>query len=226
MQPSERESAILTHLPLVHRLVRRVTRRVPDCMDKESLLGAGMVGLIQAVDAFDQARGVPFETYARIRIKGAVQDELRHMDYLTRDQRKLARTVVAARDALTRTLGRDVVEEEVAAAAKVSVDEVRQAAVDQAGPQAVDPWIMDETVTGTPWQEQQSAEATLADKQAMLRLQGALTRLTEREQLAMALYYDEGLTLAEIGEILHISQSRVSQILTEVKNYLRDELAD
>lgn len=222
---SKRDAAILEHMSLVHQVVRKISRRIPDSMDRESLLGAGMVGLIQAVDHFDVDKGVSFESYARIRIKGAVQDELRHMDYLTRDQRRVAKSVNEVRDQLTRSLGRDASEEEVAAEAQLTVEEVRTAYLQSTAPQALDPVVLDETVVSSQWEDEGSIEARVAQKEAVERVQAELLRLPEREQLIMSLYYEQSLNLAEIGAILDVSQSRISQIITKVKGLMRKRLA-
>lgn len=225
MQTSVRDREILQHMALVHQVVRKISRRIPDSMDRESLMGAGMLGLIQAVDHFDSDKGVSFESYARIRIKGAVQDELRHMDYLTRDQRRVAKSVTEARDKLTRTLGREVGDDEVAVQTEMTVEEVRTAVLQNNAPQAVDPSVMDETVIATPWQEMPNLEDEVARHEAVERVQAELGRLSERDRLIMSLYYEQNLNLAEIGGILDVSQSRVSQILTKVKGVLHKRLA-
>lgn len=221
-----REMTIMNNMTLVKRVVGKLSRRIPDTMDRESLFGAGVIGLIQAVDNYDESKGVPFETYARIRIKGAVQDELRTLDHLTRDQRKLVSSVADVRERLTKDLGRPVADDEIANACKLSVDEVRQGLLQQARPQALDPSVVDETVTGTLWQEQQSAEREVAERQQQHLVQRALESLPEREQMVMSLYFAEGLNLAEIGEILDVSQSRVSQIIAKVKRDLRTRLVE
>lgn len=188
-------------------------------------MGAGMVGLIQAVDGFDAGKGVSFESYARIRIKGAVQDELRHMDYLTRDQRRVAKSVSDAREQLVRTLGREVADDEIAEETELSLDEVRNATLQNNAPQAVDPSVMGETVVSTPWQDCADVEEEVARHEAVERVQVELMRLTERERMIMSLYYEESLNLAEIGAILDVSQSRVSQIITKTKALLKKRLA-
>lgn len=221
-----RDQTIIENMTLVKRVVGRLSRRIPDSMDRESLYGAGVIGLIQAVDHYDEAKGVPFETYARIRIKGAVQDELRSLDHLTRDQRKLVTSVTEARETLTRELGRRVDDEEVAESSDLSLDEIRMGTLQQSRPQALDPSVVDETVTGTLWQEQSNAEREVTTRQQRKLLQTALETLPEREQMVMSLYYAEGLNLAEIGSILDVSQSRVSQIIGKVKRDLAVRMAE
>ncbi len=225
MQTSARDRDILQHMPLVHQVVRKISRRIPDSMDRESLMGAGMLGLIQAVDHFDSDKGVAFESYARIRIKGAVQDELRHMDYLTRDQRRVAKCVSEAKERLTRSLGREVDDHEVAEKTELTVEEVRTAVLQNNAPQALDPSVMDEIVVSSPWQESTNVEDEVARHEAVERVQAELMKLSERDRMIMSLYYEENLNLAEIGGILDVSQSRVSQIITKVKGILRKRLA-
>lgn len=224
MQSVVRDQTILQHMGLVHHVVRKISRRIPDSMDRESLLGAGMVGLIQAVDHFDAEKGVAFETYARIRIKGAVQDELRHMDYLTRDQRRVAKSVSETKEQLTKELGREANDVEVAAEIDMSVDEVQTAIIHNNAPQALDPTILDETVIDGAWEEQEDTETKVARKQAVERVQAELEKLPERERMVMSLYYEQSLNLAEIGNILDVSQSRVSQIITKTKALLKKRL--
>lgn len=211
-------------MSLVHQVVRKISRRIPDSMDRESLMGAGMLGLIQAVDHFDSGKGVAFESYARIRIKGAVQDELRHMDYLTRDQRRVAKCVAEAKERLTRSLGREVGDDEIAAKVELTVEEVRTAVLQNNAPQALDPSVMDEIVVSSPWQESTNVEDEVARHEAVERVQAELMKLSERDRMIMSLYYEENLNLAEIGGILDVSQSRVSQIITKVKGTLRKRL--
>lgn len=224
--PSGRDATILDHLPLVNRMVRRVSRKLPSSMDKHALFGAAVEGLIFAVDHFDEDKGVSFESYARIRIRGALQDELRNLDHLTRDQRRLVTSVMEARDRLTRELGREVADDEVAESTDLSLEEVQRSQLCQLGPQVVDPCVMDETLSATPWQSPTGAEQALLQKQQRHLVEAALTTLTEREQLVMGLYYEEGLNLTEVGEILDVSPSRISQIISKVKRQLNEVLAD
>ena len=129
-----------------------------------------------------------------------------------------------ARDQLTRERGREVDDFEVAEEADISVETVRTATMNNAAPQSLDPSVLDETITSTPWQEEESAESELARKEAVFRVRTELMRLSERDQMVMSLYYEEGLNLAEIGAILDVSQSRVSQLITKVKGTLKKRL--
>lgn len=227
MQPQQtRDTSIVEHLPLVDSMVRRMARRLPNSMDKEALYGAAVEGLIYAVDHFDTSRGVSFESYARIRIRGALQDELRSMDHLTRDQRRLVSSVSESRERLTRQYGREVDDVEIAMDTQLPISEVRRSNMHQMSPQLLDPSIMDETVTGSTWQQPENAEAQVLEIERRALVEKELSRLSEREQLVMSLYFGEGLNLTEVGEIMDVSPSRISQIISRVKEQLRNQLAD
>ena len=211
-------------LPMVRRVVKQVQDHVPSGVDRDALMGAGMVGLLQAFQGFDPDRGVPFETYARIRVRGALQDELRSLDHLTRHQRRRARSVTESRAVLERD-GREAHDDEVARLARVSVEEVRESARYAYAPQSIDPLELGAQVVATPWQESVDQETALIHQQRVGLLAAALERLPTRERQVMGLYYEEGLTLQEIGDILGVTQSRVSQIIKQVRGRLRKRLA-
>lgn len=222
---SNRDDAeVLKYIPLVHRIVRNVTARMPTHTDRESLVGAGMVGLLCAFEKFDPDKGVVFEAYARIRIRGAIQDELRTMDHLTRGQRKSARQLSDAREQLVRDGGQAVSDEELASASALSVEEVQQSALLRAPPQSVDPMDLDNQLLNGTWQDRENQEEAALKKQQLSLIKQALGKLPDRDQAIMGMYYQDELTLAEIGSILKVSQSRVSQLIGRVKRRLRAEL--
>lgn len=211
-------------LPIVRRVVKQVQDHVPSGVDREALMGAGMVGLLQAFHGFDPDRGVPFETYARIRVRGALQDELRSLDHLTRHQRRRAKSVNECRTQLERQ-GQIADDEVVAKMANVTVAEVRESERYAAAPQMFDPMELGTQATATPWQDAIDQESRLIQRQRVSMLQAALQKLPEREQQIMAMYYEDGLTLQEIGDILGVTQSRVSQIIKQVRRRLQKRLA-
>ncbi len=222
----DRDAEIMQYVPLVYKVVRNITNRMPSFMDREALVGAGMVGLMSAVRKYDASKGVAFEAYARIRIRGAVQDELRTMDHLTRGQRKSTRSIHEAREDLQKKNGAPVDDLELAHDAKLTVEEVQQGALLRAPPQAVDPADLDQQNLSNPWQESESTEERVARREQLELVRAALRRLPERDQTIMGLYYEEELTLEEIGTIINVSQSRVSQLIGKVKRKLRAELAE
>lgn len=213
MQPSAQDARVLSYVPLVERVVETIKTTLPPGADREGLFSAGMIGLIQALERYDDSKGVTFEAFARLRIRGAVRDELRGRDHLTRSQRKL---VTRARAAL--------------AEAEASGDEIDLSAVDTADldlgalhsapPLSWDPTVLDDKITATPWQDAFDAEEWLATKQGLEHLQAALRTLPERERTLVSLYYDEELSLAEIGGVYGISPSRVSQLLARARTRL------
>lgn len=210
--PSPRDAQVLEFVPLVQRVVETVKTSLPPNADRDGLFGAGMIGLLQAIERFDADRGVAFEAYARLRIRGAVRDELRGRDHLTRTQRREVSSARAAVEAAERQPGAD---------AKVEQARARLAELQIAAPPASwDPMILDDRVTATPWQEAFDVEEWLATKQRIGHMRAALCTLPDRERQLVGLYYDEDLDLAEISELCGVSVSRVSQLLTRARRHL------
>jgi RNA polymerase sigma factor for flagellar operon FliA len=195
-----RDPEVLSFLPLVERIVHKVRRTLPRQAETDGLMGAGVVGLLQAMDRYDPSKGVAFEAYAALRIRGAVQDELRGLDHLTRTQRRKAQTAEAE--------GQDVA--------------VR--AVPFGAPLAYDPQVLDDTVVGSPWQDPADLEADLAQRERLAMLQEALQTAPTRDREVLGLYYDQELSLQEVGEVLGVSASRVSQLLSRSRARLRAQL--
>ncbi len=220
------DSEILAYLPMLKGVVRSVKGRVPSMVEGEALEAAAMLGLLQAFEGFDPTKGVPFETYARIRVRGAVQDELRGLDHLTRRQRRRVRSVAETREAIERETGRPADDASIAAGANITVQQLSRAAQLPAAPQAIDPSLLGEMAVESCWQEAEDIEESLIRRERAELLGEALARLPEREQNIMSLYYKEELTLQEIGDLLGVTQSRVSQIISKIKRQLRVELAD
>jgi RNA polymerase sigma factor for flagellar operon FliA len=208
--------------PLVRHVVERVAATLPKNVDHEDLYSAGVLGLLDAHAKFDTGKGVKFETYAVWRIKGAVLDQLRALDWVSRSMRRKARNLDGVTRLLDQKLGRAASEDEVARELRMSrrdfyrlLDHVRGAVLVS----------LDETRAG---EDQDSAtladhladpnavdlEARLADEQMRRVMLGTLDQLPEQERLVVALYYYEHLTLKEIGRTLGISESRVSQVHT------------
>lgn len=219
-----RDACVLAHVPLVEQIIRRMQRSLPRGFDRRSLLGAGMIGLLQAVDKFDPSKGVAFEAYARLRIRGAVQDELRSLDHLTRGQRQRSVQAQAGSDQLRAHHEGVVSDVDVAAATQLSVDDVRLAALHAAPPMSYDPQVLDDKVTCTPWQDAVDVEEWFAEKQALEQLRSALSALSERDRKMVTLYYGEDLTLREVGAMFDVSLSRVSQLLSRARAQLQAQL--
>jgi RNA polymerase sigma factor for flagellar operon FliA len=230
-----RERLILHFAPLVKYVASRVATGLPASVEQADLVSYGMFGLIDALEKFDPARGNKFETYAIPRIKGAIIDELRAMDWVPRSVRFKAREIEKAVSDLESMLKRAPSEREVAERLGVSVSELHDV-INQIS--FVSVLALDELLSvGNDRGEQVSLLDTLADKgtdptlgvegqETRALLAGAINSLSEREKIVVTLYYFEGLTLAEIGDILGVTESRVCQIHTKAVNQLRLQLVE
>lgn len=215
--------------PLVRHVVERVAATLPRNVDHEDLYSAGVLGLLDAHAKFDTGKGVKFETYAVWRIKGAVLDQLRALDWASRSMRRKARNLDGVTRKLDQKLGRAASEEEVARELKMSRDDFYRLLDHVRGAVLVS---LDETRT-SDGEEQGTLADHLADPNAIdleekleeVQQRDVLLRtidqLPEQERLVVALYYYEHLTLKEIGRTLGISESRVSQVHTRAMSRLR-----
>jgi RNA polymerase sigma factor FliA len=230
-----REKLILHYAPLVKYVASRVATGLPASVDQHDLVSYGMFGLIDALEKFEPGRGNKFETYAIPRIKGAIIDELRAMDWVPRSIRFKARELEKAQADLEAKLKRRPSEEELADRLGMSRRELHSM-VSQIS--FVSVLALDEVVSaGSDRGDQVTLMDTIADKgldptwgvesQEMRGLlAAAINSLSEREKIVVTLYYFEGLTLAEIGEILGVTESRVCQIHTKAVGGLRGQLSD
>ncbi len=224
-----KEDLLRRFAPLVRHVVERVASTLPRNVDHEDLYSAGVLGLLDAHAKFDRRKGVKFETYAVWRIKGAVLDQLRALDWVSRSMRRKARNLDGVTRALDQKLGRAASEDELARELKmtrpdfyrlldhvrgavlVSLDEVRSCDDQETttlGDHLADPRAVD-------------MDVRLEEEQTRLVLLRTLDQLPEQERLVVALYYYEHLTLKEIGRTLGISESRVSQVHTRAMSRLR-----
>jgi len=229
-----REKLILHYAPLVKYVASRVATGLPASVEQADLVSYGMFGLIDALAKFDLERAIKFETYAIPRIKGAIIDELRAMDWVPRSVRFKAREIEKAFSALESKLKRAPSEKEISEHMGISLSELHDV-VNQIS--FVSVLALDETVNvGQDRGERVSLVDTLADKgfdpgtgvesqETRGMLAAAINALSEREKIVVTLYYFEGLTLAEIGEILGVTESRVCQIHTKAVGVLRCQLS-
>jgi RNA polymerase sigma factor for flagellar operon FliA len=230
-----REKLILHYAPLVKYVASRVATGLPSSVDQADLVSYGMFGLIDALHKFEPSRGNKFETYAIPRIKGAIIDELRAMDWVPRSVRFKQREIEKALTELETELKRQPSEQELADHLGVTRSELHSV-INQIS--FVSVLALDEAVSvGTDRGEQVSLIDTLADRgldptqglesqETRGLLAAAINSLSEREKIVVTLYYFEGLTLAEIGEILGVTESRVCQIHTKAVGGLRGQLAE
>jgi RNA polymerase sigma factor for flagellar operon FliA len=221
---SEHDEAVRKYAPTVYRVVRQVAERMPASVDREYLFSAGMVGLLDALSKYDPDKGIAFEAYARIRIKGAVLDELRSLDHLTRSMRRKSRSVADSRTELEKAEGEPVGDDAVAENLGVSIEEVQVSRNRKAPPEVVDPSTLDTLALSALWDQPGDASEVMEWDEHVKLLSKALAELPERNRLVIALYYEAELTLQEIGEVLGVTQSRISQILRKTVEMLRERL--
>ncbi|RFA28530.1 RNA polymerase sigma factor FliA [Alkalilimnicola ehrlichii] len=219
---------VVRHASLVKRLAHHMIMRLPPAVQLDDLIQAGMIGLLEAARQYDASQGASFQTYASIRIRGAMLDEMRRLDWTPRSVHRKAREVAEAVRALEHETGRDPSDHEVAERLDISLDEYHHIlqdvstskifSIDQEDPElgeAHEPAGTGPTPLGLL--EEDGFRGALVE---------AIAELPERERLVMALYYDEELNLREIGEVLGVSESRVSQIHGRIMIKLRGMMAD
>ncbi len=231
-----RDRLILTYAPLVKYVAGRLGSGLPAHVDENDLVSYGLLGLIGAIERFDPNRDIKFETYAIARIKGSIIDELRAMDWVPRSVRSRARDIERAIGELERKLMRAPTDEEISEKLGVTVDDLNDslseigrssiAALDElwtiSSGGGGDQVALIDTIEDTQGPEPQTELAQTELKEA---LGEAIARLPEREKLVVTLYYYEELTLREIGEVLGVTESRVSQLHTKAILRLKARLA-
>ncbi|MBA2765763.1 MAG: RNA polymerase sigma factor WhiG [Solirubrobacterales bacterium] len=231
-----REQLIVAYSPLVKYVAGRLASGLPAHVEEADLISYGLLGLMNAVERFELEREIKFETYAITRIRGAIIDELRSQDWVPRSVRSRARDIERANAKLENRLQRAPTDEEMAAALDISVEEFQEsllqiststiAALDElwtVSDSSGDQVSLLDTLhdPGAPDPSRAVDESELKD-----RVADAIARLPEREKLVVALYYYENLTLREIGEVLGVTESRVSQLHTKAVLRLRSRMSD
>ncbi len=216
---------------LVKRIAQHMVARMPASVQVDDLIQSGMIGLIEASKKYDASRGASFETYAGIRIRGAIVDEIRRGDWVPRSVHRNARRISETISHIEAKLGRDAKDSEVAEAMGVELDEYYAMSSDALSGRL---FSIDESYNGeeTSIVEQTESPAFQhpfegVQSDALKKsLVNAIEQLPERERLVLSLYYDEELNLKEIGEVLGVSESRVSQIHSQAALRLRAKLKD
>ena len=225
-----REQLIVHYSPLVKFVAGRVAAGLPAGTDTGELVGTGIFGLMDAVDRFDPSLGFKFETFAVPRIKGAILDGLRAQDWVPRSVRSRSRQIENAVASLSHTLKRAPTDEELCAELNIDAEELQRwlgtIAVANVGP-------LDHVVAGSTQGEvrqlppsiDDGPDAVVEDRELRQVMRTEIRNLPERERTVVALYYDEGMTLAEIGSVLGVTESRVSQIHSKAIIMLRSQLS-
>ncbi|HLM62791.1 MAG TPA: FliA/WhiG family RNA polymerase sigma factor [Acidimicrobiales bacterium] len=229
-----RDALILHYAPLVHYVAGRVAVNLPRTVDRSDLFGSGVFGLIDAIEKFEPARGFRFETYAIARIKGNMVDELRSLDWVPRSVRRKARAIEDACVQLEADLCHPPSDEEVADALDMTLDQLQTALAQVSLVNLVtfDAMVSrsidgnDVLTVGDTLVDRADGPVDVVEVAEMRRsLADAIDRLSERERQVVSLYYFDGLTLAEIGEVLGVTESRACQIHGKVVLQLRLRMA-
>jgi RNA polymerase sigma factor for flagellar operon FliA len=229
---ASRDELIIEHLPLVKYLVGRIVPQLPPHLDSQDLMSAAVIGLINAADRFDHTRGVLFKTFAEQHVRGTILDELRSYDVLSRSTREKYKRLEREVIILEHRLGRNPTSEEVAGALNIGLNEYHE--------------LLDDIHVFTfisiddSWEDADGNSLCLADvlsegdarnpQQQVIKMQLAealglaIETLPEKERLAVTLYYNEDLNLKEIGEALGLTESRISQLLSQAMVRLRGKL--
>jgi RNA polymerase sigma factor for flagellar operon FliA len=223
------DDLVTKHGALVKRIAYHLMSRLPPSVQADDLIQAGMIGLLEAAKNYDASQGASFETYAGIRIRGAMLDEIRRTDWTPRSVHRKARQVAEAVRTIENQVGRDARDSEVAEVLGISLEEyhkilqdatgARVFSIDEPGHSGDEPDPTLQEQPNEPLDNLQSANFKTA-------LATAISGLPERERLVMAMYYDEELNLREIGEVLGVSESRVCQIHGQALIRLRARMGD
>ena len=229
VEKTSADQLVEQHAPLVKRIAHHMLARLPANVLVEDLIQAGLMGLIEAARNYDASKGASFETYAGIRIRGAMIDDVRRGDWVPRSVHRNSRRVSDAIHAIETRLGRDASDQEVADELEVTLDEYHHMLQDSSSSKlfSFDELTSDEEgyetqIAGSALNPQDSIE-TDAMRQGLAE---CIAGLPERERLVLALYYDEELNLKEIGIVLGVSESRVSQIHSQAAMRLRSRMSE
>ncbi len=220
---------VLQHVPLVKRIAYHLLNKLPDSVLLDDLIQTGMLGLLEAVKNYDASQGASFETYAGIRIRGAMLDEVRRSDWTPRSVHKKARMVAEAIRAIENKTGQDAKDKDVATYLSIGLDEYHKILQDSTSSRTFSieelaqsgDHILDQCIEKDAGPAEKQLKADF--KKALAQ---AITDLPEREKLVISLYYDDELNLKEIGQVLDVSESRVSQISSQAMLRLRARLAE
>jgi RNA polymerase sigma factor FliA len=219
------------YAPLVRRLGLQLVAKMPASVDLDDLLQAGMIGLLDAAGRYKEDQGAQFETYASQRIRGAMLDELRSNDWLPRSLRKTSREVESAVHHVEQQLGRSASETEIADQLKMPLSDYQHLLQDLHGSQLIYYEDFDRSADDEPFLDRYCVDksdplAALLDEGLRAALIDAIERLPAREKLLMSLYYERGLNLREIGEVMEVTESRVCQLHSQAVARLRAKLRE
>ena len=221
------DNIVSRHAVLVKRIAYHLINRMPDNVQVDDLIQAGMLGLLEAASNFNPGLGASFETFAGIRIRGAMLDELRKLDWTPRSVHRKYRAVSEAIQAVELRKGSDASDAEIAQQLGVSLSEYHQILIDSNSARlfSVDE-IEDKGDYQLPASEEKTPYESLSEKEYQRQLVDSINSLPKKEQRVMSLYYDDELNFREIGQVLEVSESRVCQIHGQAVLRIRSKMAD
>ena len=229
---ADKNHLLTEHMPLVKRLAHHMKAKLPPSVEVDDLVQAGMIGLLDAINRYEDNHGAQFETYAVLRIRGAMLDELRNSDWMPRSTRQNMRKVEAAMEALQQRLGRPASESEIAKSLKMSLADYQEMLGDSGGHQLIYYEDFHDSEEGSDgFLDRYAVDdadplRSLLDTGFRQAVIDAIDNLPPREKMLMGLYYEEELNLKEIGAVMGVSESRVSQLHTQAVSRLRAALKE
>jgi RNA polymerase sigma factor FliA len=228
LSPEEREQLILEHLPQVRLIARRIHDRLPESVSLDDLISTGIVGLINAIDRFDPTQNVKLKTYAEYKIRGAILDSLRGLDWAPRQQRKRAKQIEAAINSAEQRLHRTPTEEEIASELGQTIDEYHEWLVDSRGltlgslESVTNPDDENRNLLKFVADDEEAWPSRVVERQELQSLLAeAIETMPYIEKTVLSLYYHEELTLREISKVVNLHESRISQLKTQAIMRLR-----
>ena len=221
------DNIVSRHAALVKRIAFHLINRLPDSVQVDDLIQAGMLGLLEAASKYKTNQGASFETFAGIRIRGAMLDEIRKLDWTPRSVHRKYRAVSEAIKAVEGRNGCDASDREIAEEMGVSLKEYHQILVDSNSARLFSMEALEEKAESTlPNSNEQTPFEALSDEEYQQHLAASIAALPQKEQLVMSLYYDDELNFREIGQVLEVSESRVCQIHGQAVMRIRTKMID
>lgn len=232
-ETESRDQLILDHLPQVYYIARRIHERLPQQVPFEDLVHAGVVGLIEAIGSYDSSKSVPLKSYTKFRVRGAILDSIRELDWGSRRLRHKGREIEEVISKLSKSLGRQPEEQEIAAELGIPIDQLYSYArridgavlVGQQVNSVHDNSGKHDLIESAPSHDESPFDLYLRTE-TKEKLSGAIATLSEKEQMVISLYYKEELTMKEIAAVMQLGESRISQIHSLALAKLRGTMQD
>lgn len=221
LQAKNAGELVATHAPLVKRIAYHLLARLPDTVLVEDLIQSGMLGLLEASSNYSDTQGASFSTYAGIRIRGAMLDDVRRTDWTPRSVHRKARQITQVMHQIEQETGRDARDTEIAALLEITLEEYHKILQDSTCCRL---FSTDEIDDGDDHSSSENVVDNLSEINFKAALVDAISNLPERERMVVSLYYDDELNLKEIGKVLGVSESRVSQINNQAMLRLKSRL--